>query len=282
MTESGVVEDKLKAVGALPDSAIDLAYTALLFAELHHPGISFDRYVQHLRLTGEEVAARHKALLAAGADDNAETQLAALKHILADRQSLHGAEEDYENMENADLMRVIDRKRGLPIALSILYIDAARRQGWAVNGLNLPGHFVLRVDKDSDRIIFDPFNACKVLQAPDLRRIVKDALGPSAELSASYYESCTNRQILLRLQNNIKLRQIQLEQYSDALETVRVMQLADPEEYRLLLDAGVLLARVERSGEAVESLEAYMQRTPSPKDRHDAALLLQHIRSTLE
>jgi regulator of sirC expression with transglutaminase-like and TPR domain len=272
----------LTEAGASPDEGVDLALTALHLAALNHPGISTGRYVSHLEQTGRDVAARFQVLREAGADDDVRTRLAALKNVIVDSQGFTGAHEDYDNMENADLMRVIDRRCGMPISLAILYIDAARRQSWDIQGLNMPGHFILRLEKDGDRLIFDPFNNCKILQAPDLRDIVKEHVGPQAELSASYYESSSNRQILLRLQNNIKLRQIKSEDYMAALKTVDAMRLIDPEEYRLLLDSGVLRARTGQPYEAIDALEAYLSRALSARDRHDAALLLQHIRNSLQ
>src|SRR5690606_10569173 len=119
-----------------------------------------------------------------------------------------------------DLVRVIDRRKGLPIAISILYIHAGRAQGWNVVGLSFPGHVVIRLEEEGHRLIADPFNGGKVLQAPDLRSLVKNALGDKAELSADYYNPATNREMLIRLQNNIKLRQVESEDYEEALKTV--------------------------------------------------------------
>jgi regulator of sirC expression with transglutaminase-like and TPR domain len=119
-------QQRLVATGLMKDGDIDLALVALYLAELSHPGISLERYAHHLRKTGDEVAARHAALLAAGAEDTVETRLAALKHVIADTQGMAGDEADYDNIENADLIRVIDRRRGMPIALSILYLDGGR------------------------------------------------------------------------------------------------------------------------------------------------------------
>lgn len=282
-TDRQSLKDRLAEAGRMDDDAVDLADAALVLAALSHPGISLDRYRQYLIKTGESVCARYQELLAAGADDNAETRLAALKHILADEQGFTGAEiENYDDLQNADLIRVIDRRKGMPIALAILYIDAARHAGFDVAGLNLPGHFILRLDYGGTRLMFDPFENCRILQAADLRKIIKQHLGPDAELSADYYNRCANRTILLRLQNNIKLRQIEAEDYEDALSTVEAMQLLDPGEFRLLLDAGVLLARTGRHAEAVQALETYIDRAPENSDRHDAALLLQHIRHVMD
>ena len=93
-------------------------------------------------------------------------------------------------------------------------------------------------------MILDPFQGCKILDAPDLRQILKNIAGPQAELSSSYYDVVSRRDILIRLQNNIKLRQIEAEDFDAALRTIAIMRVIKPDEYRLLLDEGVLRARI--------------------------------------
>lgn len=271
----------LESLGALPDPEIDLADAALALAALDQPGVSVDRYRNHLKKTGEDVAMRFAELRSAGAADDADTRLAALKHTLVDKNGYDGDSRSYDDLQNASLMRVIDRRRGLPITLSILYIHAARAQGWTAYGLELPGHFVCRLDHEGQRLIFDPFNACNKLEAADLRALVKKALGQNAELSARYFEPASSRAILIRLQNNIKFRQIAAEDYEGALRTVETMRLIDPAEFRLLLDAGVLYARTHQTRAAIDTLEEYIKLAPADRDRHEAALLVQELRKEL-
>lgn len=271
----------LKIFSALPDHEIDIGPAALALAAIEQPGLSLDRYFNHLRKLAVETGARHQELLKAGAQDNAETRLAALKHIIADKHSYAGDEETYDDLQNASLIRVIDRAKGLPITLAVLYIHAAQAQGWDIAGLNVPGHFVCRLEKDGARVIFDPFHQCQVLTAPDLRQLVKHALGDKAELSATYFEPAGNREILIRLQNNIKFRQIEIEDYTGALKTVEIMRLVAPSEYRLLLDAGVLYARTHQTQAAIDVLEDYIKQAPYDRDRHEAALLLRQLKESI-
>jgi regulator of sirC expression with transglutaminase-like and TPR domain len=271
----------LNILSALPDPEIDIGPAALALAAQDQPGLSLDRYLHHLKKIANETGARHEELLKAGAQDNNETRLAALKHILADKYSYAGDEESYDDLQNASLIRVIDRAKGLPITLAILYMHAARAQGWDIAGLNVPGHFVCRLEKDGARLIFDPFHQCRVLAAADLRQLVKKVLGENAELSATYFEPAGNREILIRLQNNIKFRQIEMEDYAGALKTVEIMRLVAPAEYRLLLDAGVLYARTQQIQDAIDVLEDYIKQAPYDRDRHDAALLLQQLKESL-
>ena len=275
-------DNGLQVLGNVPDHEIPLAETALLLSATYSAGIDLSRYRTHLDKMAEEVGLRFKALVEAGADDSVETRLAALKHIISDLYKYEGDPEHYDDLQNADLVRVIDRRKGLPIALSILALHAAQVQGWIMEGLNFPGHFLIRMELGPHRLIADPYNHFAIMQAPDLRALLKKVAGPEAELSASYYESATSRDILIRLQNNIKHRQIEHEDYEGALKTIEQMRLIAPYEYRLLFDCGVLQARTGRILKAIETLEDYLERAPNPQDRYDAQLFLSSLRDSLQ
>lgn len=271
----------LENYGAGKDDAIHLTDCALAMAALNSPGISIERYQNHIKKLIKEVGERHQSLIDEGADDDASTQLAALKHIIADKHDYQGDEETYEDLQNVNLIRVIDRRKGMPVSLSLIYIHVGLSLGWQVDALTFPAHVVCRVDKNGVRILFDPFNRCDVLQAADLRKLLKTLVSPNAELSTQYYDASSRREILIRMQNNIKLRQIESEDYLGALQTVDVMRMLAPDEYRLLFDAGVLYARTNQGEAAIDALEDYIDRTPNIEDQHDALVLLQQIKEDI-
>jgi len=274
-------QEKLIEFGHHSDDDIPLSETALILSSLAHPGLDIDRYRQHIRKLTDEVKQRHHDLIQAGAGDTAQTRIAALKHVISDQFGYTGDKDNYNDLQNADLVRVIDQRKGLPISLSILALETARGQGWQIDGLNFPGHFLLRIEHEGVRLIFDPFSQFGILAAHDLRTLIKQVAGEKAELSVNYYRTATNRDILVRLQNNIKLRQIEAEDYQAALDTVEQMRLFAPHEIRLLLDAGVLYAKTGQKTKAIEALEVYVADAPSPADRYDAQLLLQNLKDTL-
>lgn len=275
-------QEYLAAFADVAEDDIDLSKAALALAARAQPGVHLEKYVNHIRSLGEDVAAHHAELLRAGAKDDVGARLAALKHVIVTMNGYSGDTENYNDLQNASLIRVIERRKGLPVTLALLYIAAGRANGWDVVGLDFPGHFLCRIEKDGKRIIFDPFYDCRVHEAPGLRDLIKQAKGKNAELSADYFLPASNRDILIRLQNNIKFRQIESEDYSGALQTVEGMRLIDPKEYRLLLDAGVLYARTGQTRAAIAALEDYIKTAPKSRDRHEAALLLQELKNSLQ
>lgn len=268
----------LKDIGTQEDADIDLIEGALALGAVDSPDLSLDRYRNHMRKMIDAVRERHAQILEEGEEDSAGSRLAALKFVVHDTHGYLGDLDSYDDLQNANLIRVIERQKGMPISLGILYVHIAQTLGWDVVALNFPAHVVCAINFQGQKLLFDPFYQCKVLQAFDLRKILKDLVGKEAELHASYYEPSTRRDMLIRLQNNIKLRQIEHEEYTDACKTVEMMRLIDPQEYRLLFDAGVLYVRTKQTMAAIDVLEEYVERTPSRQDREEALFLLGQIK----
>lgn len=271
----------LSDMGQYGDSEIPLFETSLLLASLSHVGRGLESYFNHIKKMSGEVGTRYQELLEAGAVDNCETRIAATKHIMCDKYGYAGDSATYNDLRNADLIEVIDRRKGLPISLAIIALEIGRAQGWDMKGLNFPGHFLIRFEIGGQRVMCDPFDKFDILQAPDLRNLIKRALGDKAELSSSFYQEASNREILLRLQNNIKFRQIETEHYEDALITVTTMRSFAPHEYRLLLDDGVLKARLNRTDAAIQSIRDYLSVVENPRDKYDAQVLLRTLEDRL-
>ncbi len=271
----------LESISDQPDQNIDPALVALALAAFNLPEISTGRYVTHLEKMAYDVAARFDVLIKEGSTDDAGTRLAALKHVISDRYGYAAFGDAHENLEAANLIRVIELRRGLPLALALLYVHAAQAQGWDVCVLDFFQDAICRIEHDGVRLIFDPAQGCRVLQAPDLRALVKARQGAGAELSAQYYEPVPNRALVIALENHIKSRLIEGGDYVQALEVIARMEQISPDEYRLWLDAGVLQARTGQKGKAVMSLEKYISVAPPGRDRDEAFLLMQQIQEDI-
>ena len=178
-------------------------------------------------------------------------------------------------------MRVIDRRRGLPVALGILYIHAARAQGWTMDGLGFPGHFLIRLEEPGARLILDPFNDGAVVTAGTLREMLKGTAGPQAELQPDHHAPVGNRQVLLRLHNNLKSRLIQSDRIAEAVEIIEQMQLFAPEDVSLWRESGLCHAQLGNLGAAIAALDSFVTRCTSDRQRHEAAALIVQLRRRL-
>jgi len=273
------VEGRLRRIGAQDDAEIDIAEAALLLAALDRPQLSLERYQHHLSLLSRDIADMGEKN---GAADSLEARVRVLNAVLVERYGYQGDRESYDDLANANLMRVIDRRRGLPVALGILYLHGARAQGWQICGLNFPGHFLLRLDLGSRRAIIDPFNRGALRDAAALRGLLKSMAGDAAELRPEHTDTVGCRDVLLRLQNNIKLRHVRAEHSGAALEVVESMLMIAPERAGLWREAGILHSHLDNMRAAIIAFEHYLELSPAGEPgRRDIAALLQQLRTQL-
>ena len=264
------LRERLGALGTSDDGAIDLGHAALWLAALDQPQAGLARYESHL------------AELSTGLGGTADTlagKTAALQNLVFE-QGYAGDDQTYDDEQNANLMRVIDRRKGLPVSLAILLIHAAKAVDWQVVGLSFPYHFLIRLDHKNERAVIDPFNAGAVLTTPKMRNLLNSFDG-DASLRPGHYQSVSNRSILLRLQNNIKSRAVQHRRFDRAAELVERMLLFAPVEAALWRELGVLQVACGRVKDAIRSVEHYHNMIRDKELRNDATMLLQKIKSRL-
>lgn len=277
--DSAAIKQALRRLADVPDDDFDLAETALMLAALERPRVSLERYRLHLRDLGEAVA--RDVVTRLGDFATLDARAAALIAVIAGTHDYRGDDLTYDDLQNANLMRVIDRRKGLPVALGILYIHAARAQGWTAFGLNFPGHFLIALEAEGARVIIDPFAGKRVDGANALRAFLKAVAGDAAELSPQYCAPLGNRAVLLRLQNNIKARLAGQGRSERAAAVLDGMLLFAPAEIDLWREAGMLHAQAGHLSAAMAALEHYLAISRDETARHAAAQFLQSLRQKL-
>jgi len=266
----------LCGVGAAPDDEINLAAAALSLASLDRPRVSVDYYEDHLSELSEAIQTRSR-----GAGKSAQECASILQTVIASEYGYQGDQVTYDDLQNANLMWVIDRRRGLPVALGILYIHVGRTMGWALKGMAFPGHFLVQLDAFGERIIIDPFNNGCQRTAEELRQLLKSTAGAERELRPEDYATVSDRDVLLRLQNNLKFRFMQMRDAAAALQTIDTMLLFAPDHKALWWESGVLNREQGNLQAAARALEEYMSREDNEGNKHRAAAMVQKIRREL-
>ncbi len=273
MLQRAKLLEALCEIGSRDDADIDLAETALILAAVDLPGTDTAPYREHLGALAD------KAGTAVDGSSSAAMQISALRKLLVTEYGYEGDAKTYEDMHNANLIHVIDRRKGLPVALGILYLHAARACGSRIFGLNFPSHFLLRIEARGQRAIFDPFHGGRVMSSRDLRQRLKDLHGSSAEITPAHYAAVGNRDILIRLQNNIKLRAVRHGDLERAIDVLHVMTLFAPEWTELWWEQAVLQYQLGNVGSAINTLENYLARPGEDPEHAGIEDLLRKLRS---
>ena len=265
----------LRELGAAGSPVLPIGEAALALASFERPRVGLSRYRQHLVALARDVG-RH-----AGAAGDLAARAQALNEIILLKYGYSGDELTYDDLQNANLMRVVDRRKGLPVALGILYLHAARAQGWDSVGLGFPGHFLIRLGEGAERLILDPFHGGRICDAAMLRELLKAMAGQDVELTSEHYAPVADRDVLLRLQNNLKSRLLQAGRQEQAVRVVDTMLLLAPELAELWHESGILHARIGNMLASVNALEEFVRRAPEGMARHQAAAFLQQLKSKL-
>jgi len=230
---------------------------------------------------------QHVAAMAADLGDLVRRRGAApeaLAEVMARSYGYRGDSETYDDLQNADLGRVIERRKGLPVALSILYLQLARAQGWPAEGLAFPAHFLIRVEVEGARHVVDPFHDGQVREADELRELLRKVLGPQAELVPGHFDAVSDRDVLLRLENNIRLRLVRREDWPGANHSLERMLAIAPDRPELLFEAGQLNALLDKRRAAIAAFERFLglgAGEADPELRQRASGLLQELRRGL-
>lgn len=255
------------------DEHLDLSHAALLIAaeEYPHldPGVYFERLDHFADL------ARERAADARDAGD----VITALNSVMFDVLGFRGNRENYYDPRNSFLNQVIDRRTGIPITMTVVYIEVARRIGFPIKGVGMPFHFIAKHEAESGDIFIDTFNEGKVLGRAGCSELVAGVSGGKLELSAEHLAPVTKKQILLRMLSNL-LNIYSASDHSRALAAIERILIIDPDSAPHIRDRGLLLNRVGDRIGAIAELERYLLLNPDAPDAESVRGEIKSIRQS--
>ncbi len=257
-------------MGARADCEIGLAETALLLAAITANDRAVDDRLAMFTRWGDD-------LVRTGAAE-AEARAAALARVLRHFQP----DSDEAEADSGTLPWVLDHGRGTSDALGIVWIEAASRAGWVAHGLAFPTHFLVRLeDCDGHRVIVDPCAGGAKIAPPDLRALLKAGSGLAAELEPAHFAPLGNRDILMRLQDGLKMRLLRGGDLAHALVVVEAMLTLAPDRALSWREAGLMHMRLDNLPAAVAALEQFVARTGNGAAKRRTQQLLQEIRGRM-
>jgi regulator of sirC expression with transglutaminase-like and TPR domain len=243
------------ALVAQPDPQIDLAHAALLIAAEEYPELDVDAYRARLDAMGRALGER---LFSARPLERVQT----LGHYLFSEEGFKGNTADYYDPRNSFLNEVLDRRTGIPITLSTIYMEVARRAGLVVEGVGLPGHFIVRVASGEGDFLVDPFHGGALLSHDDCQKRLDRVYGGRVRMELAMLAACSRRQILARMLRNLKAIYAKAEDEPRTLAVVDLLLRVQPDSLEDLRDRGLLHASLDCYAAAVRDLEAYLERAP--------------------
>jgi len=242
------------------ESSIDLGRAALTIALADYPDLEIDIYLSRIDELALEVRER------AGTDADVFRSMAALNFVLFKEQGFCGNRGDYYDPKNSFLNDVIDRKRGLPITLSILYMEVGRRIGLTIDGVGFPGHFLVKTHSAGDDIIIDPFNAGDIKSYEDLQSMLDQLYVGNVHLQQGFLSALTKKQILKRVLGNLKAVYGRREEWLKMLAVLDRLIILDAGSVEDLRDRGAVYLRLECYAQAKDDFETYLRLAPEARD----------------
>ena len=245
---------------ALDEPGQALAPAALAIARVEYPVLDPQPYVRRLERMGEAAAGRLERRGGARLD----ARVAMLNAYLYEELGFSGNRDHYDDPRNSFLHEVLDRRTGIPISLAVIYIEIGRRAGVRLEGINFPGHFLVRAigEQGVEDLIVDPFHSGALLSEIDCRQLLRQHLGDEAAYDRALLATATRQQIVVRMLVNLKRLYVRMRSFPQARFIADLLLAVDPSALSELRDRGLLAYHMEDFGAALRDLEAYLRLVP--------------------
>ncbi len=245
------------------DAVLALDRAALLIAAEDYPNLVIEDYLSQLDTLAEESRRRmtenelHHPLACA-------TALAA--HLFYEGR-FNSNVGNYYDARNSFLNEVIDRGKGIPITLSVIFIEVAKRLDVKLFGVGMPGHFIVKYVDEEQEVFFDPFNGGKILTEDDCRQKIEAMYNDQVKFNSSFLQACTKKEILSRMLQNLKGVYFNASDMNKALGVIERLLLINPDSMVELRDRGLVCFTLKKYSQARVDLGAYLKASPQAEDR---------------
>ena len=242
---------------------IGLAQAALAIARIEYPRLDPAPYLERLDAMGESARLAITRQAHAGGGPTAFSRISALNDYLFTELHFVGNRDKYEDPRNSCLNEVLERRTGIPITLSLVYMEVARRAGLQIEGVNFPGHFLVRCPEigthGHDGVIIDPFHAGALLSEHDCRVLLQRHVGSEVAFNRSLLVSATRTQIMVRMLLNLKNVYVHMRSFPQARDVTELLLAITPSALSELRDRGLLAYHLNDVTSALRDLQTYLK-----------------------
>lgn len=259
------MSERLRQIVSGPDEDISLAEAALLIAGHGYPDLNVAAYLSRI----EELA--YMLRLRIDEDDSIPDRISALNQFLFGELGFAANSDDYYDPRNSFLNEVLERRTGIPITLSVIYMELGRKVGLPLQGVSFPGHFLVKCAVPEGAVVLDPYSGGISLGLPDLQKRLREVQGGevSRAIVAELLVSASNKDIIVRLLRNLKAIYLREHKLDKALPIMNWIIATMPEQTPELRDRGMIYQELECPRAALTDFETYLQLSPGSDDAGD-------------
>lgn len=264
---------QMEKLASLPDHAIDPTIAALLIARSEYPDLDEALYGDRLEVMAETLKSRISSSM------TPEDRIDQANTLLFAEEAFRGNRREYYDPRNSFLNEVLDRKLGIPITLSLVYMHVGKKAGLPLYGVGAPGHFLVGFLAEKRRIFIDPFNAGRVMTEQQCRSMFLTQF-QGANPPSTFLDPVWPKQILIRLMRNLKGIYSRTGEEVKTLRMIHWILILDPKSPQELRERGLIYEAMGDSDRAIKDLQAYVELSAEAQDLENVMLKIEKLKHT--
>jgi len=276
LTHPAVARRRFEEIAGRPEELLDLVEGSLVIALEEDPALNVEHRLGEVRSWSDSVRARLE-----GSRD-VQRIVETINRLLFDEEGFHGEDDDYYDPRSALLSEALERHAGLPIALSILYIEISRRVGIEATGVALPGRFLVKLSGAFGVIVVDPFDGGRVLNTAELQKILDGMYGGGVRLREQHLRSCTPKQVLARELAQLKAAYLAQHDLCRAAASIDRLLILDDRDVWEIRDRAGLAMQMHSYRQGIDLFERYLALVPPSDDTSRVHEQVAYLRAWLD
>jgi regulator of sirC expression with transglutaminase-like and TPR domain len=276
LTHPAVARRRFREIADRPDPHVDLVEASLVIALEERPSLDIDSYLSQVSAWSGAIIDRLE-----GAHD-VERVIAVINQFLFDEEGFRGENDDYYDPRSALVSEMLDRHAGLPITLSILYLEISRRVGIDAAGVSLPGRFLVKLSGVFGEIVVDPFDGGRILSTIELQKMLDSLYGGGVRLREHHLRSFSRKEVLARELAQLKAAYLARHDLVHAAATIDRLLILDDRDAFEMRDRAGLAMQMHSYATAIDCLQRYLSLMPHADDRNAIREQIEYLRAWID